>query len=643
MARGIATSLGRSYARQIVPNRTWLLVAVATAFAALSPMGAEGAGITPANGLIAFVSTTDVNEWIDPAAGIAIASPDGSDKHLLTRTVPGVGAPAWSPDGRHVALMFGSSIALVSADGRDLRRIPHPADVRDRSPAWSPSGRLAFLRIGLASGSESLVVTDGNGRRQRTVFRSPQDGETIEDRPVWSRDGRTVALLGNLGRDGQFSTMRVVDAATGRHVLRALPRQCGAVPIPAPNSNSAVCVGKSRVTAGGEPVSKLWLSRPGHARVIATGEGVNYPAWSRDGTRIAYSHGPILGPSPSLLVVLTLATGRSRTFTVPERMTGGYGLQPSWSKDDRRIVVGHGTDLRWLVATVDVRTAAVRTLLTHTRDVNPRWSPDGKLLAYLHLTGSGDTELRVRALQGTSRTIAHRVAAYDFTAADVTPTYAWSPDAATIAFVSADGKLTAVSADGTYTRTLAADAFASPVWSPDGATIAYTTSAGTIAVIGAEGSASLLTPPPGRAATVAWSPDGASLLYVTPAAGDLASPLSSFGEPALWTFATKRSQPLFPAGALIAYGAWSPDGTKVYLTSPGFSGTPEGSVFDLWNPADSLPAYEGGFGTWSPDGTSIAFNRYDGINVVPLPARGGLWQPSAIINGSDPSWQPLAK
>jgi Tol biopolymer transport system component len=620
-ARGIAALARRSYGWPIVPIRIWLAVAVTALASAASPLGAAGAASAsvsaPANGLIAFVSATNDDEFNDFAAGIGVASADGSGRRLVTHDVPGVGQPAWSPDGR-IALVYGSSIALVNADGSGLRTIPRPADAVDRSPAWSPTGRLAFIRTEIGGVDTTLMLADSEGQHQRTLLL----GRSLRGSPVWSRDGREVELLSGTGRGGRLAT--VVDIAASTYTIRKLPRVCADVPIPAPRDARAVCLGAD---AKGT-LSRLWLLRPHHADLIAQGRGaIGRPAWRPDGTRVAYA-----GNFGSVFVRV-LATNRSVNFgadtgevnpTAPRRV--GY------APDGRHIVVGTDSGPAWQIGILNTRSANVRTLIGHTHDVNPRWSPDGQMLAYVHLTGYGYGDLRVQPVAGTSWAVAR-----ELYPPRVGWEYAWSPDSRALAFVSGTGDLWSVDADGSGSRKIGYGVDSSPAWSPDGSTVAvttvdYLTGEHRIAFIGADGSSSPLTPPPVGATAAVWSPDGMSLFYLDESGGHGTSVAS------LWIPSTRQARVLMPLHVALA-GAFSIDGARVYLElqEQGFI---EGLIVDVGDPGEAAGG-GAGLGTWSPDGALLAAERYGGVEIRPAPHPGdGDWLGGVEIpDAHDPSWQ----
>jgi Tol biopolymer transport system component len=596
--------------------RIWLLVAAATALTAFSPMGVEGAVTTPSNGLVAFASGLASDEFTDDASGIGVVSPDGTGRRLLTHGVPGVGQPTWSADGRLIALALGSSIAIMNADGGGFRTVTRPPGARDTLPAWGPRGQLAYLRSGPDGASTALMLTDAEGREARTAFLA----RSISGQPVWGGDGRSVAVLTDLGGN----VARVFDISSGRRALRSFARRCVGVPIPAPRRNAAVCLGRSALSTP----THLWLIDAHRARLLAkVPKGIGQPAWSRDGKRVAYAVGF------RAVVVLTLSTGRSRTFDLdlrePKHLSRSLP-QLAWSPDGGHVVVGQSWGPGWRVVTLDTRTGANQLLIGHTRDVSPLWSPDGRTLAYLHIVAPKEAELHVRTLDEAGQAIAPGVVA----PADGWG-YTWSPDSRALAYVTGTGTLATINAAGAEMRTLATDASSSPAWSPDGSTIAYATRDVAIRLIRTDGSASPLPAPPSPATAPAWSPDGMNLFYVAEhtTEGDSAG--------AVWQFPAQSSR--YVAVTLITRrGAFSPDGNKLYTSSRLPDGG-EGVILDFRDAPLVVIGYAGP-GAWAPDGTAIAFWGFRDITIAPIPATGNDLKERTIIAGaSDPSWQPLPK
>ena len=193
-------------------------------------------------------------------------------------------------------------------------------------------------------------------------------------------------------------------------------------------------------------------------------EGVsNYlPAWSPDGTRIAYVRWPGEGQGSTDIWVMD-ADGTNR-----ERVTRNarYDNHPAWSPDGTMLVFERGA--LW----VKVLGGGAPKRITNVRSWQPSWSPDGSVIAFMRYGG----DLYTVRPDGTSLTrLTHTPKVFETRPA-------WSPDGAHIAFDGVpEGGSTGVfvmDADGTdvVTLTNTPGGFeGQPAWSPNGGRIAYIT------------------------------------------------------------------------------------------------------------------------------------------------------------------------
>lgn len=123
------------------------------------------------------------------------------------------------------------------------------------------------------------------------------------------------------------------------------------------------------------------------------------PAWSPDGREIAFTRieYPLVG-SPRCDVYIVQADG-----TRPRKLTGG--MFPSWSRDGRVLLtaldLGGEEEPRLLIA--DAQTGATRPV-GEKRSMMGVWSPDGRQIAYSGEGGGEQPDIFVMNADGTNRT-----------------------------------------------------------------------------------------------------------------------------------------------------------------------------------------------------------------------------------------------
>jgi len=140
--------------------------------------------LSPDGRKVAFIARGDV---------FAAAARDGGDATRVTTSSGIESQPVWAPDSRRLAYVStragGQQIVLY--DFQTNLETPLTSGATDLSPVFSPDGRqLAFLR-----GRRSLVVMDLASRAERTIA-TGMFADTIDSpRPVWSPDGKWLALF----------------------------------------------------------------------------------------------------------------------------------------------------------------------------------------------------------------------------------------------------------------------------------------------------------------------------------------------------------------------------------------------------------------------------------------------------------------
>lgn len=238
---------------------------------------------------------------------------------------------------RSPALM---AVALVLAAGGWVVRAQ--SDVPE-APALP--GMLVYTRQSDADVFWDLFVSRGDGQDETQVSDTEDDNSRGEDQPRWSPDGREIAFT-TFNRNG--------DAAK----VWRMPY------------------------TGGEPALV--------AEIAAADAG--YPAWRPDGGAILYA-GAHSGAGPSSLDLYLALPEASQPFLVTETRDE---RSPDWSPDGSRIAyaaydLGPDGETNWWdlrMVAADGSGDAPLVTRAYSTERFPRWSPDGRQLAYVAFANS---------------------------------------------------------------------------------------------------------------------------------------------------------------------------------------------------------------------------------------------------------------
>ena len=209
-------------------------------------------------------------------------------------------------------------------------------------------------------------------------------------------------------------------------------------------------------------------------------------AYSADGNQIAYC----ADVSGNFEIWTMKANGSQQTQVTH---LGGRALFPDFSRDGRKIAFGGtvGDDPNNEIYVVDATTGDGLDALTSCAGMAagcyndyPAWSPDGRLIVYIHADDFDANENPVNEqvwVMNADGTNQHPLTS-DSPAKDQVPD--WSPDGTKIAYASGASGIWVMAADGTGQHQLTGcgpsdpvpcptgDDFG-PVWSPDGTQIAF--------------------------------------------------------------------------------------------------------------------------------------------------------------------------
>jgi Tol biopolymer transport system component len=165
-------------------------------------------------------------------------------------------------------------------------------------------------------------------------------------------------------------------------------------------------------------------------RVLVGGENNYTPAWSPDGTEVAFSRSTNC-PGRCGLAIFTIGTDGEGLARITGPRYGAF--EPTWSSSGRRIAFdGAGPDGFYLDA-INVDGSGLDHLTTSRVDLeSPSWSPTGPAILFLHATRRIEI---LRPRTGNIHTVLHCAGLCRYVRDP-----AWSPNGSRIVFVEGRGR-----------------------------------------------------------------------------------------------------------------------------------------------------------------------------------------------------------
>ncbi|HEV3470635.1 MAG TPA: S41 family peptidase [Pyrinomonadaceae bacterium] len=436
--------------------------------------------ISPDRGEIAFVSGGDI--WTVPSAG--------GEARLLVSHPATEYRPLYSPDGRRLAFTSartgGGDIYVLTFETGELRRLTFD-DAFDQLDSWSYDGRWLYFssfardiagsqdvyRVGAEGGTPMQVSADryaqefaaapspdgahlalvGRGYSQwwrkgsshidhseiwlmrdhsTASYERLSEGGARELWPMWSRDGRAVFYTSDRG--GAENIWRVGLGGKPSQVTRFTD---GRVMWPSISADGRAIVFERdfrvwKLDTESGRAAEVNITRRG-ASAHAASERVRQTeqfddlALAPDGKKVAFvARGEIFAASA------TDGGDAARVTNTPAPES-----QPTWAPDSRRLVYVSERNGSGQLFLYDFATNAETQLTSATEgDATPRFSPDGKLVAFER----GGRELRVLDLETRQERVV-ATGSLQRPPLNSDRPYVWSPDGRWIAFMPVGQKL----------------------------------------------------------------------------------------------------------------------------------------------------------------------------------------------------------
>lgn len=204
-------------------------------------------------------------------------------------------------------------------------------------------------------------------------------------------------------------------------------------------------------------------------RLIDLSTSQFHPAWSPDGSRIAFDVQESIEESHGRMEIDVMDADGTNVQTLTDGPDWNY--LPAWSPDGTRIAFVSDRDGNNEIYVMNAD-GSDQTRLTDDpeEDLVPDWSPDGSRIAF-QSNRDANNEIYVMNPDGSNLTnLTHTPTMSEFDPA-------WSPDGGRIAFAGGNGNtdIYVMNADGSRVSKLTDDSSHdwSPAWSPDGTRIAF--------------------------------------------------------------------------------------------------------------------------------------------------------------------------
>ena len=230
--------------------------------------------------------------------------------------------PAWSADGNLLAFIASGTLAVMEADGKNQRNIAAGAFFR---PAWSPNGRQIAVMKGL-----SLWIFDVETLEGKEIH-----GTQVSMSPTWSPDGRQIAFRSDLFAEGNWD-IYLMDINIGANLLnpRRLTVDLGDDHYPAWSPDGSEIAFSSDRSGQSQIYVMNMIGRKKIRQLTNLPFSGKGPAWSPEGNQIAFG-GQKEDDLKSIGIYVVDAEGGEPTLRVPT----GTSSPPTWGKGPVRFAI----------------------------------------------------------------------------------------------------------------------------------------------------------------------------------------------------------------------------------------------------------------------------------------------------------------
>ena len=359
--------------------------------------------ISPDHSKLLVTSLSDQGLPLDAAPLWTLPLPAGSPRRLgLTTDGFNAYSAKWSPDGQQLVFTRNSDLWMAKGDGSQPTRI---ATVQGEplQPVFSPDGkRIRFTILDGAAHTSSLWEIRADGSNLHAVLPGWHN-PSHECCGMWTPDGRYYVFRSSFGGGGggdiAGNLFAIPDHAGIFRRRPSAPTQLTFGPM-AFFLGSITPDGKKLLVGGYQTRVELDRYDPASKQFVPLVGGLSaYEAsFSRDGKLVAY----VDALDETLWMSQSDGGNKVQLTYAPDRVA-----LPRWSPDGKQIAyLSHRVGAPWKVFVISAQGGTAEELVPgDTTEGDPTWSADGTRIAYSHGLPAGQKQSDLRVMDLKTRQV----------------------------------------------------------------------------------------------------------------------------------------------------------------------------------------------------------------------------------------------